>query len=277
LRIDEGDGGFSSKVNGGEAHRSVVATLDGRRILADAGFPFPVLVPLQLLSIEIPSSFGTLSVAPGEGNGGGIRVTCDARGEVADLLRLASAPEPAVLSLEEIRRPSLDAPPKLESGRAGVRGSTPRAPAPFATRVLDDRVLHWAGGVMMILDAWSVLCYPLAGSERAALAGLFALNLDGVDLPAVPAAGIEPAVTVFHSVALAPDDVRRSLVLSELPPSSLVASREAAVEDAPGGSRIALRAALGGSVPPAGPGESVRKTLVFHLAMDLLRLGTASG
>jgi hypothetical protein len=71
--------------------------------------------------------------------------------------------------------------------------------------------------------------------------------------------------------------VRRGLVLSELPPSSLVASREAAVEAAPGGSRIALRAALSGSVPPAGPGESVRKTLVFHLAMDLLRLGTAPG
>ena len=130
---------------------------------------------------------------------------------------------------------------------------------------------------MTILDAWSELRYPLAGTERAALAGLFALNLEGVVLPAVPAAGIEPALTVFHAVALAPDLVRRSLVLSELPPSSLVASREAAVAAAPGGSRIALRAALGGSVPPAGPGESVRKTLVFHLAMDLLRLGTAPG
>ncbi len=130
---------------------------------------------------------------------------------------------------------------------------------------------------MTILDAWSVLCYPLAGTERAALAGLFALNLEGVDLPAVPAAGIEPALTVFHAVALAPDAVRRGLALSELPPSSLVASREAAVEAVPGGARIALKAALGGRMPPVGPGESVRKTLVFHLAMDLLRLGTAPG
>ncbi len=130
---------------------------------------------------------------------------------------------------------------------------------------------------MTILDAWSVLRYPLAGTERVALASLFALNLDGVDLPAVPAACVAPALTVFHAVALAPEDVRRGLTLSDLPSSSLVASREVAVEAAPGGSRIALKAALGGGVPPAGPGESVRKTLVFHLAMDLLRLGTARG
>lgn len=130
---------------------------------------------------------------------------------------------------------------------------------------------------MTILDAWSVLCYPLAGTQRAALEALFALNLEGVDLPAVPAAGIVPALTVFHAVALAPEDVRRGLALSELPSASLVASREAAVEAVPGGSRIALKAVLSGGVPPAGPGESVRKTLVFHLAMDLLRLGTASG
>jgi hypothetical protein len=262
-----GEGGFSSKVNGEEAHRSVVVTIDGRRILADAGFPLPVLVPVDAPSMEIPTGFGTLRVERAEGERG-LRVNCDAHGEVTELLRQAPAPDPASLPLEEIRRPSPGAPPSHEAG-----GSK----SPFALRVLDDRVLHWAGGVMTILDAWSVLSYPLAGTERAALAGLLALNLDGVDLPAVPAAGIEPAVTVFHSVALAPDDVRGSLVLSELPPSSLVVSREAAVAAAPGGSRIALRAALGGRVPPAGPGESVRKTLVFHLAMDLLRLGTASG
>lgn len=126
---------------------------------------------------------------------------------------------------------------------------------------------------MTILDAWSVLRYPLAGTERAALESLFALSLDGVVLPAVQAAALAPSLTVFHAVALAPEDVRRSLVLSELPPSSLVASRDAAVEAAPGGARVALRAMLGGHVPPAGPGESARKTLVFHLAMDLLALG----
>jgi hypothetical protein len=275
-RRSEGAGGSSSKVNGPEAHRAVVATMEGRRVLADAGLPLPVLVPLQFPSREIPSSFGSLSAVPGEGDGGRTRITCDARGEVTDLLRLAPAPEPASLSLEEIRRPSPVAPPILEAGGAEARGLTPRAPVPFALRVLDDRVLHWTGGVMTILDAWSVLRYPLAGAERAALESLFALNLDGVDLPAVPAAAIAAALTVFHSVALAPEDVRRGLALSELPPGSLAASREAAVEAVPEGSRIALTAMLGGGVPPAGPGESVRKTLVFHLAMDLLRLGTGS-
>jgi hypothetical protein len=128
---------------------------------------------------------------------------------------------------------------------------------------------------MTILDAWSVLRYPLAGAERAAFDALFALNLEGVDLLDVPAAGIAPSLTVFHMAPLPPDEARRDLDLAPPPPSSLVVSREAAVEAAPGGSRIALKATLSGGVPPAGPGESVRKTLVFHLAMELLQLSGA--
>jgi hypothetical protein len=80
-------------------------------------------------------------------------------------------------------------------------------------------------------------------------------------------------LTVFHSVPLRAEEVRRGLDLGAPPPSPLVASREADVRDAPGGSLIALTATLGERVPTAGPGESVRKTLVFHLAMDLLALG----
>jgi hypothetical protein len=235
-------------VNAAEAHRALVVTLSGRRVLADAAFPFPVLVPLQLPSKEIPSSFGTLNVASaaeGDVAGAGLRVTCDARGEVADLLRLAPG--------------------------AGARANEARAPA--ALRVLDDRVLYWAGGVMTILDAWSVLAYPLAGTERAAFEALFALNLEGIGLPDLPAAAFTPTLTVFHSVPLAPEEVRRGLDLGAPPPSALVASRGVFVEEAPGGSRIALTAMLAEAVPPAGPGESVRKTLVFHLAMDLLALG----
>ncbi len=49
-----GDGGFSSKVNGAEAHRAVVASVEGARILADAGFPLPVLVPLELPRTKSP-------------------------------------------------------------------------------------------------------------------------------------------------------------------------------------------------------------------------------
>ncbi|MEO8056106.1 MAG: hypothetical protein ABI768_13190, partial [Acidobacteriota bacterium] len=151
-----------------------------------------------------------------------------------------------------------------------------RAPAaPFATRVLDDRVLHWAGGVMTILDAWSVLRYPLAGTERAALESLFALNLEGVELPAVPAADIAPVLTVFHTVPLPPEEVHRGLARAERPSSDLVAPPEALIQAVPGGSRIARTARFLAPVPAAGPGESVRKTLVFHLAMDLLGLGAA--
>ena len=232
---------------GAEAHRSVVAAIEGRRILADAGFPLPFLVPLQLPFKEIPSSFGTLSVESGAGEGDGFRVTCDARGEIAELLCLG----------------------------AGARAVEARAPASFALRVLDDRVLHWAGGVMTILDAWSVLRYPLAGTERAALESLFALNLEGVELPAVPAADIAPVLTVFHAVPLSPEEVQMGLARAEQPGSDLVAPPKALVEAVSGGSRVARSARFLAPVPAAGPGESVRKTLVFHLAMDLLGLGPA--
>ncbi len=40
-RRSEAAGGLSSKVNGVETHRSVVARMQGQRILADAGFPTP--------------------------------------------------------------------------------------------------------------------------------------------------------------------------------------------------------------------------------------------
>ncbi|HEX2799047.1 MAG TPA: hypothetical protein VHQ44_05170, partial [Thermoanaerobaculia bacterium] len=53
-RLGLRDGGFSSKVKGAEAHRLVVATVEGRRILADAAFPLPVLLPLDPPAQEIP-------------------------------------------------------------------------------------------------------------------------------------------------------------------------------------------------------------------------------
>ena len=94
---------------------------------------------------------------------------------------------------------------------------------------------------MTILDAWSVLTYPLAGSQRAALETLFALNLDGVDLPHAPAAEGPASLTVFHGLPLPPEEARRALALSERP-AALVASRSVAVAPSPGGSRLASRA-----------------------------------
>ncbi len=246
-RRGEGEGGSPSKVNEGVAHRSVVASLEGRRVLADVAFPLPVLLPLSPPFEEIPSSFGALSVAAAEGER---RILCDARGEIAELIALP-----------------------LEARTAGARGSTPRAPAPSATRLLDDRVLHWADGRVTILDAWSVLTYPLASTSRAAVESLFALNLDGVDVPEVPALDEAPSLTVFHALPVAPDDARRDLVLSD-PPESVVASRTVEVLPSTEGSRLVSRAILK-PVPPQGPGESVRRTLVFHLAMELLGAGGA--
>jgi hypothetical protein len=65
--------------------------------------------------------------------------------------------------------------------------------------------------------------------------------------------------------------VHRRLSLEGAPPE-LIASRELLVEAAAEGARIALSATLARPVPPAGPGEAVRKTLVFHLVSELLSL-----
>jgi hypothetical protein len=48
------------------------------------------------------------------------------------------------------------------------------------------------------------------------------------------------------------------------------------VEAEPGGSLITIRATLA-DVPPAGPGEAVRKTLVFHLVSELFELSRGDG
>jgi hypothetical protein len=101
------------------------------------------------------------------------------------------------------------------------------------------------------------------------------LNFEGVELPAVPAADIAPVLTVFHAVPLSPEEVHLGLAHAEQPGSDLVAPPTALIETVPGGSRVARSARFLAPVPAAGPGESVRKTLVFHLAMDLLGLGPA--
>jgi hypothetical protein len=59
-------------------------------------------------------------------------------------------------------------------------------------------------------------------------------------------------------------------------PLLLVSSRKECVEEAPGGSLITIRATLA-DVPLAGPGEAVRKTLVFHLVSELLELSRVDG
>ena len=74
---------------------------------------------------------------------------------------------------------------------------------------------------------------------------------------------------------MAPEDARERLGHEALP-LILVTSREERVEEAPGGSLITIRATLA-EVPPAGPGEAVRKTLVFHLVSELFERARGGG
>jgi hypothetical protein len=259
VRRRAGDGGVSSKVKGVEAHRLVVATVEGRRILADAALPLPVLLPLDPPAQEIPTGMGSLSatVAPD----GSVRVTCDGRGEVAELLRLFRALTANSLLPEEGSRTPPGASTRHENDEV------------FALRLLDDRVLFWSAGRMTILDAWSRLEYPLPASERAALEKLFALELEGVALPEetheTPPA---PAtLRVFHESPVSADEARRR-VARDAPALSLVVGRETWVEESGAGSRITIEAALAPSLPPQGLTEVVRKTLVFHLVSELFEL-----
>ena len=221
---------------GASAHQAVIATIDGRRILADAGFPLPVLVPLDPPAREIPTGMGTLSALVGEDDA---RVTCDARGRETELVRLVVSANASSLPLEEI-------------SRTGA----------FALRVLDDRVLFWRKGRMTILDSWSRLEYPLPASERAAIEKIFALELEGFLLSEEPLPDApEPAtLSVFHRSPVAPEEARERLGREALP-LILVTSREERVEAASGGSLITIRATLA-DVPPAGPGEADRKSVV---------------
>ena len=236
---------------GASAHQAVIATIDGRRILADAGFPLPVLVPLDPPAREIPTGMGTLSALVGEDDA---RVTCDARGRETELVRLVVSANASSLPLEEI-------------SRTGA----------FALRVLDDRVLFWRKGRMTILDSWSRLEYPLPASERAAIEKIFALELEGIPLPEEPLQEApEPAtLSVFHRSPVPPQEARERLGREALP-LILVTSREERVEAASGGSLITIRATLA-EVPPGGPGEAVRKTLVFHLVSELFELSRDEG
>ena len=262
-RRREGAGGFSSKVNARAAHGAVVASIEGRRILADAGFPMPVLLPLDPPAQEIPTGLGKLSVSRAGGSDD-LRVTCDGRGDVAELLRLDAAQDPALLPFEEISRTP---PAGMTPHDARGSGST------FALRLLDDRVLYWRAGRMTILDAWSRLDYPLPSSSRGALEKLLALELEGVALPeeTLEAPPAPATLCVFHESPVSAEEARRRLA-RDAPSLSLVVGREVAVEEAGAGSRITIAAALAPSLPPAGPTEAVRKTLVFHLMSELFEL-----
>ncbi|MDL2716974.1 MAG: hypothetical protein PT977_04400 [Acidobacteriota bacterium] len=267
-RWSEGPGGFSLKGDGAGVHRAVIARIAGRHILADAGFPLPVLLPLDAPDREFPTGFGTLTVKSPPG-GDDIRITCDARGEETELLRVDLAANPPPPPLEEIRRPLPGASPPLD---------TPGSKKGFALRVLDDRVLFWRAGRMTILDAWSLLDYPLPASERAAIEKIFALELEGILLPEEPLDEVaKPAtLSVFHLSPVAPLEAKERVGRDPLP-LILVSSREERVEEAAsGGSRITIRATLA-DVPPEGPGEAVRKTLVFHLVSELFELSGGPG
>ena len=134
---------------------------------------------------------------------------------------------------------------------------------------------------MEVSDFWSRLTHPLGGGEKEVLESLFRVPCGG--LPSAPAACPPPELTVYDlsplPVALLeersgrdPGRVDRSLV--EALGSSPVLSSAWTFEERPEGTRVKLTARLA-NLPPRGPTEALRRTLVFHLATVALALSRA--
>jgi hypothetical protein len=226
------------------AHGALVARFGGQRVLADPAWPVPVLVPLEPPAHEVPTPYGALTAGR---DGNTAALVSDGRGTEREILRVEAG----------------DVPPDEEL-------AAPADPsAPFALRLLPDRVHFWREGLLTVADAWSRLRAPLAGTEAAALRTLFALegDLPG-DLPGA-AAGLAE-LTVWHRVYGEAAGVRARLGRVRPPAADEgIAALRFEVEPLGDGLRLRAKATLAARAPAAGLPEAARKSLVFRLASDL--------
>jgi hypothetical protein len=265
----------------GAPHAAVVVHAPEGRALCDAAFPLPSPLALDPPAADEASPYGRLTLIPFTAPPG-------AEG-------IASAKSPATGLFMEGIALVVDG-----RGRSAVRArysrveiaeeACPMAPPDPAceVRLFPDRVLRTRDGVPEVLDPWSRLhrqelsVYHRSEAEPAALlarlatpAGLLALYPGGAVAEEV-AEGVEGwewGVTAEperrrERVRRLPDGLAVELLSGQHP----FAAKRYRVE--PDG-RLVLRATLSRPVPPQGMAEPVRKTLVFHLASELLQLAGA--
>jgi hypothetical protein len=240
--------------------RVALSRVDGRVLLADPGFPFPCLVPLDRPGEEIPTGYG--KIRPGS-DGESYRVLVEARGKSVEVARF---------------------------GAGG--GDRSEGPAPSASnhyrlgekerfRLLDDSLLRWRAGRMEVTDFWSRLSHPLGGGEKEILEALFRAPCG--DLGDVPPDGAPVTLSVYDLIPL-PRTLLESRVArlpgagdSGLPGAAEgtpITSRRWDLEEREGGTRVKLTAELV-AVSPRGPTDALRKTLVFLLVSEILDLARA--
>lgn len=279
----------------GSPHGALVVELSGEDVLADVSLPLPVLVPLGRPGVEIPAAFGTLGV---ERDGDAWRLLLSAHGRTAPLLTAASG---ASLPLPAAPGPGEDGallrflPDRVlcwTGGRMEVRDAWSVLSFPLS------------GAATEMLEALFVQpVEDLAGVEADASPATltaFHSSADGPEElharlasperfsrllpPGLATRDVRPAeggweweVATEEGEPLRRERVRveeRGLHVTTLGGSPPLVSRRFVVQAGEDGSRLVLEAVLAGELPLAGPPDAVRRTLVFHLAAELIALAT---
>lgn len=277
----------------GSAARALVARLEGRDVLAGVDVPLPVIVPLEPADAEIPSALGTLRVAEGEG---GRTLLLDAHGATARLLTIGGddgREEPErevdgvllrflpdrVLRWSEGRMEIADPWSRLCYGIAGSETGVLEA--------LFDQPVDDLTGVPACEDPPELTVFHEAPAPAAEVLALIA-TAEGVAALLPPGLAVRDVVEGEAGWSWTVDDEEGAPVRSEAVTRLAdgvaitttagehpVSERRLVVRPAggaEGASRLVLTARLSRPVPPAGPNDSVRRTLVFHLAAELLAL-----
>jgi hypothetical protein len=284
------------------AHTAVLARLRGAEVLADVAYPLPVLLPLEPPALEVPTAYGKLSVAR---RGGEIAVLFDGQGarEERVWLRLGGVEPTDDDGVAEGRAPLLlrvldDRVLLYGGGKLHVEDAWSRLVSPFASGEIDalktlfaredltreeiTDLAAAAGGpaLLTVFDRSERPAEELI-ARLATPAGLLALLAPGTraeDLDEDAAGWSWRLVGDIEKPGKLERVTRRrdGLSVLELDPGSALTQRVYAVAPAGSGARLSLTATLAREVPPLGLGESVRKTLVFHLASELIALSRNS-
>lgn len=293
------DGGAAPS---GSASAALVARLAGRDVLADVAFPMPVLLPLTPPAAEIPTAWGKASI---ELSGAVARVVVEGHGEARVRAAYDLSSRAAAAPADEDRSTG-DAPGGTETawrlrifddravrwseGRLEVVDAWSRLTYPldgseaetlealFGQPARDLRgVVAAAGPARLVVFDASPLPSAVLRARLETLDGLATLLPEGVQATDVlrgdkgwtwTLRGADGRALRRERIAVEPSGVAVETLEGDHP----VKSRRLVLEERADGTRVTLDATLAKEVPPRGLAESVRRTLVFHLASELLAL-----
>lgn len=276
----------------GSSHGALVASLAGEEVLADVALPLPVLVPLSRPGTQIPSALGTLEI---ERDGSAWRLLLSALGRTTLLLGSAPATEPPSAepgfpTEDELLRFLPDRVLRWKRGRMEVEDAWSRLAFPVAggetetlgalfDQPVEDLIgIEAAPGPPVLSVFHATPEDPSAVRARLVEPDAFARLLP----PGQAATGVERAedgwtwgVSDETAGVLRSERVRveaAGIHVTTLSGDHPVAARRFVVEPDGPGSRLVLEAILAKPVPATGLPDSVRRTLVFHLAAELIAL-----